>query len=91
MSRLNVRFGRITGHVVAESVNQLRKHAIGLAANGMVIFVYDIGVPGGSSWPLSLNHYRPFLDRDDRGFFLGGAIAMAATIAVGFSLNLAME
>lgn len=27
--------------------------------------------------------------RDDRGFFLGGAIAMAATIAVGFSINVA--
>lgn len=29
-------------------------------------------------------------DRDDRGFFLGGAIAMAVTIVAGFSLNLAM-
>jgi len=28
--------------------------------------------------------------RDDRGFFLGGAIAMAATIAAGFVLNLVM-
>ena len=28
--------------------------------------------------------------RDDRGFFLGGAIAMAATIAAGFSFQLAM-
>jgi hypothetical protein len=33
---------------------------------------------------------RPSLGRDDRGFFLGGAIAMAVTIAVGFSLQLAM-
>lgn len=28
--------------------------------------------------------------RDDRGFFVGGAIAMAVTIAAGFSLQLAM-
>jgi hypothetical protein len=28
--------------------------------------------------------------RDDRGFFMGGAIAMALTIAAGFVLNLAM-
>jgi hypothetical protein len=33
---------------------------------------------------------RSFSDRDDRGFFLAGAIAMAATIAAGFLLNLAM-
>jgi hypothetical protein len=33
---------------------------------------------------------RPPLGREDRGFFLAGAIAMAATIAVGFSLQLAM-
>ena len=32
----------------------------------------------------------PSLDRDDRGFFLGGAIAMAVTIAVGFSVQLGM-
>jgi hypothetical protein len=31
-----------------------------------------------------------FSGRDDRGFFLGGAIAMAFTIGVGFSLQLAM-
>jgi hypothetical protein len=31
-----------------------------------------------------------FAGRDDRGFFLGGAIVMALTIAAGFSLNLAM-
>jgi hypothetical protein len=31
-----------------------------------------------------------FSGRDDRGFFLGGAIAMAVIIAAGFSLNLAM-
>jgi len=31
-----------------------------------------------------------FSGRDDPGFFLGGAIAMAATIAAGFSLTLAM-
>ncbi|MEJ0064265.1 MAG: hypothetical protein WDM85_01705 [Caulobacteraceae bacterium] len=31
-----------------------------------------------------------FSSRDDRGFFLGGAIAMAVTIAAGFSLQLAM-
>lgn len=31
-----------------------------------------------------------FPGRDDRGFFLAGAIVMAATIAVGFSLQLAM-
>lgn len=31
-----------------------------------------------------------FSGRDDRGFFLGGAIVMALTIAAGFSLNLAM-
>jgi hypothetical protein len=33
---------------------------------------------------------RPFSGHDDRGFFLGGAIAMAVTIAAGFSLNLTM-
>lgn len=34
---------------------------------------------------------RPsFSDPDDRGFFVGGAIAMAVTIATGFSLQLAM-
>ncbi len=32
----------------------------------------------------------PFSGRDDRGFFLGGAIAMAVIIAAGFSLQLAM-
>jgi hypothetical protein len=32
----------------------------------------------------------PSLGRDDRGFFLGGAVAMAVTIAAGFSLQLAM-
>ena len=31
-----------------------------------------------------------FSGPDDRGFFMGGAIAMAVTIAAGFSLNLAM-
>jgi hypothetical protein len=31
-----------------------------------------------------------FAGRDDRGFFLGGAIAMAVTIAAGFSLQLTM-
>ena len=31
-----------------------------------------------------------FSVRDDRGFFLGGAIVMAVTIAAGFSLQLAM-
>ena len=31
-----------------------------------------------------------FAGRDDRGFFLGGAIVMAVTIAAGFSLQLAM-
>jgi hypothetical protein len=33
---------------------------------------------------------RSVSGRDDRGFFLGGAIAMAVTIAAGFSLQLAM-
>jgi hypothetical protein len=45
---------------------------------------------GGIAMAAIAEPLSSFSGRDDRGFFLGGAIAMAVTIAAGFSLQLAM-